>query len=135
MKKLLNFFLISVVSLPIFSDETSEESVFDEVVVTAQRQEQSLQDVPIAVSAFTADDLATQQIENGTDLQLVVPGLQFAPTDNGGSFSIRGLRNFAVGATSDSGVEIHMNDLPMGRTTMQDSGFFDMERIVFNFYT
>ena len=129
MKKLLNFFLISVVSLPIFSDETSEDSVFDEVVVTAQRQEQSLQDVPIAVSAFTADDLATQQIENGTDLQLVVPGLQFAPTDNGGSFSIRGLRNFAVGATSDSGVEIHMNDLPMGRTTMQDSGFFDMERI------
>ena len=129
MKKLLNFFLISVVSIPIFSDETSEESVFDEVVVTAQRQEQSLQDVPIAVSAFTADDLATKQIEDGTDLQLVVPGLQFAPTDNGGSFSIRGLRNFAVGATSDSGVEIHMNDLPMGRTTMQDSGFFDMERI------
>ena len=131
MKKLFNLLLFPLISLPIFADESNEsgDSVFDEVVVTAQRQEQSLQDVPIAVSAFDSDDLATQQIETGSDLQLVVPGLQFSPTDAGGSFSIRGLRNFAVGATADSGVEIHMNDLPMGRTTMQDGNFFDMERI------
>lgn len=128
MRNLIQILLISVISFPIFTDE-SDESVFDEVVVTAQRQEQSLQDVPIAVSAFDSEGLETQQIEGGSDLQLVVPGLQFSPTDSGGSFAIRGLRNFAVGATSDSGVEIHMNDLPMGRTTMQDGNFFDMERV------
>ena len=128
MRNLIQILLISVISFPIFTDEL-DESVFDEVVVTAQRQEQSLQDVPIAVSAFDSEGLETQQIEGGSDLQLVVPGLQFSPTDSGGSFAIRGLRNFAVGATSDSGVEIHMNDLPMGRTTMQDGNFFDMERV------
>ena len=117
MRNLIQILLISVISFPIFTDE-SDESVFDEVVVTAQRQEQSLQDVPIAVSAFDSEGLETQQIEGGSDLQLVVPGLQFSPTDSGGSFAIRGLRNFAVGATSDSGVEIHMNDLPMGRSFM-----------------
>ena len=68
MRKLIKLLLITAISLPIFAEE-SDDSIFDEIVVTAQRQEQSLQDVPIAVSAFTADDLATQQIENGTDLQ------------------------------------------------------------------
>ena len=41
----------------------------------------------------------------------------------------RSLFEVAVGATSDSGVEIHMNDLPMGRTTMQDGNFFDMNQL------
>ena len=80
MRNLIQILLISVISFPIFTDE-SDESVFDEVVVTAQRQEQSLQDVPIAVSAFDSEGLETQQIEGGSDLQLVVPGLQFSPTD------------------------------------------------------
>ena len=72
MRNLIQLLLISVISFPIFTDE-SDESVFDEVVVTAQRQEQSLQDVPIAVSAFDSESLETQQIEGGSDLQLVVP--------------------------------------------------------------
>ena len=84
MRKLVQLLLITAISLPIFTEE-SDDSVFDEVVVTAQRQEQSLQDVPIAVSAFDEEGLANQQIEGGSDLQLVVPGLQFSPTDAGGS--------------------------------------------------
>jgi len=42
------------------------------IVVTAQRQSQSLQDVPIAVSAFDAKALDSQQIENAADLQLTL---------------------------------------------------------------
>jgi len=102
----------------------------EEVIVTSQRVEESLQDVPIAVTALTANMLDDMQIESGSDLQLVTPSLNFQGNDSGGgAFNIRGITNLAVSATAESGVEIHMNDLPVGSTTMQDGEFLDMERI------
>ena len=110
--------------LPAYADD----NVLEEVIVTAQRVEQSLQDVPLAVSAFSADTLKEQQIEGMSDLQLAAPSLQFAASDGaGGSFAIRGITNLATSATADSGVEVHVNDIPMGRTTAQDGEFFDLE--------
>ena len=94
------------------------------------RVEESLQDVPIAVTALTSEMLDDMQIESGSDLQMITPSLSFQGGDaGGGTFNIRGITNLAVSATSESGVEIHVNDLPVGSTTMQDGEFFDMERI------
>ena len=108
----------------------AEEGTLEEVIVTAQRVEQSLQEVPLAISAFSADSLSEQQIETMSDLQLATPSLQFAAADGrGGSFAIRGITNLATAATADSGVEVHVNDIPMGRTTAQDGEFFDLERV------
>ncbi len=105
-------------------------SSIEEVIVTSQRVEESLQDVPIAVTALTANMLDDMQIESGSDLQLVTPSLNFQGNDSGGgAFNIRGITNLAVSATAESGVEIHVNDLPVGSTTMQDGEFLDMERI------
>ena len=102
----------------------------EEVIVTSQRVEESLQDVPIAVTALTSEMLDDMQIESGSDLQMITPSLSFQGGDaGGGTFNIRGITNLAVSATSESGVEIHVNDLPVGSTTMQDGEFFDMQRI------
>jgi outer membrane receptor protein involved in Fe transport len=74
--------------------------------------------------------LEDMQIEGGSDLQLVTPSLSFQGSDaSGGSFNIRGITNLAVSPTAESGVEIHVNDMPVGATTMQDGDFLDMERI------
>ena len=114
---------------PAFAQDEAVNSI-EEVIVTSQRVEESLQDVPIAVTALTADMLEDQQIQSGSDLQLVTPSLNFQGSDaGGGAFNIRGITNLAVSATAESGVEIHMNDLPLGSTTMQDGEFLDMERI------
>ena len=133
MYKRINILLISLLASSLYSAEGTEdkkESVFDEVIVTAQRVEQSLQDVPISVSAFSAEQIAEQQIETGGDLQIVVPSLTFQKDGaRGGQFAIRGIENGATSNTADTGVEVHMNSLPMGSTTMQDGEFFDMERI------
>ena len=105
-------------------------NLIEEVIVTSQRVEESLQDVPIAVTALTSEMLDDMQIESGSDLQMITPSLSFQGGDaGGGTFNIRGITNLAVSATSESGVEIHVNDLPVGSTTMQDGEFFDMERI------
>jgi len=133
MYKKINVLLISLLAVSLYSAEGTEdkkESVFDEVVVTAQRVEQSLQDVPISVSAFSAAQIDEQQIETGGDLQVVVPSLTFVKDGaRGGQFGIRGISNGATSNTADTGVEVHMNSLPMGSTTMQDGEFFDMQRI------
>ena len=107
------------------------QSTIEEVIVTAQRTEQSLQSVPIAVSAFTNEALQERQIEVSSDLQLQVPGITFSAStfSGGGGFSIRGITNFATAASADAGVEIHMNGLPLGTTSANEVGFLDMERI------
>ena len=56
----------------------SAQSISDEIVVTAQRQEQSLQDVPIAVSAFGGDDLQARQLESFQDIQFNIPNFAFS---------------------------------------------------------
>ena len=132
-KKLLglSFLIIGVFSYaPALMAAEAEGAVLEEIVVTSQRTEESLQDVPIAVTAISAQMLEDQQIEGGSDLQLVTPSLSFQGGDSsGGSFNIRGITNLAVSATAESGVETHVNDLPVGSYTMQDGDFFDLERV------
>jgi len=127
---------VSVLSLSLLllaypaQSQESSASLIEEIIVTSQRTEESLQDVPIAVTALTSSMLEDMQIEGGSDLQLVTPSLSFQGSDaSGGSFNIRGITNLAVSPTAESGVEIHVNDMPVGATTMQDGDFLDMERI------
>ena len=67
--------LAMAVATPAYAQDAEEEVARDafggEIVVTAQRQSERLQDVPIAVSAFSTESLEAQQIENPSDLQLV----------------------------------------------------------------
>ena len=106
------------------------QATIEEVIVTAQRTEQSLQDVPIAVSAFTDEVLADRQIEYASDIQLQVPGVAFTATQFGaGGFSIRGITNLATAASADAGVEIHLNGLPLGLTSVSEIQYLDMARL------
>src|SRR3546814_1057560 len=79
------YWLASAVLMALPQVSNAQEAIAEEpdggdnvIVVTAQRQAQSLQDVPIAVSAFSAESLRTQQIENASDLQLTLPNVSFS---------------------------------------------------------
>ena len=101
-----------------------------DVVVTAQRQSQRLQDVPIAVSAFTAENLEKQQIVNPTALQQTLPNVTFTKTNfTSSSFTIRGVGDLCTGTTCDSATAIHVNDMPLLGTRLFESEFFDLERV------
>jgi outer membrane receptor protein involved in Fe transport len=101
-----------------------------DIVVTAQRQSQRLQDVPIAVSAFTAENLEKQQIPNPLALQQTLPNVTFTKTNfSSSSFTIRGIGDLCVGVTCDSATALHMNDMPLLGSRMLDAEFFDLERI------
>jgi iron complex outermembrane receptor protein len=105
-------------------------SAVGDIIITAQRQSQRLQDVPIAVSAFTAANLEKQQIVNPLALQQSLPNITFTKTNfTTSSFTIRGIGDLCVGATCDSATAIHVNDMPLVTTRLFESEFYDLERI------
>src|SRR3546814_681281 len=64
----------------------------NEIVVTAQKRVESIQDVPIAMTALSQDDLTEQKIESGADIMRAVPNLTFSKSNfSGYNVSIRGI--------------------------------------------
>ena len=104
-------------------------AAIEEVVVTAQRAEESVQEVPIAVSAFTGAMLEDKQIVSPSDLQLNAPNVSYSDTNFGGSsFSIRGIGRLVISSTGESGVSIHQNEIAVP-TNLPAAEFYDMERV------
>jgi len=100
------------------------------VTVTTQKVEQSIQDVPIAVSAFDEAALDKMQLTGGADLLKAIPNTAFTAGNFGGfNFRIRGIGVDAVAQSSDAGVGIHQNDVPLGANRLLEAEFFDMERV------
>ncbi|HMO75014.1 MAG TPA: TonB-dependent receptor [Sphingopyxis sp.] len=122
---------MSVATPALAQDAQTETDAFGgEIVVTAQRQSERLQDVPIAVSAFSAEALEAQQIENPSDLQLTLPNVTFTKTNfTSSSFTIRGIGDLCVGVSCDSATAIHQNESPLIGTRLFETEFFDLERI------
>ena len=96
------------------SSERSEDAI-DEIVVTAQRQEQNLQRTPVAVTALSSDQLASRNVQNLGDLVNVVPslatGAQTASQGgNAAAFAIRGLGQQRDGNGTQAAVAIYIDD-------------------------
>jgi outer membrane receptor protein involved in Fe transport len=107
-----------------------EEGVLENIVVTAQRREEKLIDVPIAVSAFDNAGLERRQIEQASDLQLNIPNVSFTKTNfSGSNFQIRGIGVSSIGASSDSGVETHFNSMPIKIPRLFEADYFDLQRL------
>ncbi|MFT6472712.1 MAG: outer membrane receptor protein involved in Fe transport [Afipia broomeae] len=126
----------SAISFPAFAQDATGDDLEDPrfstnvIIVTAQRQNQSLQEVPIAVSAFDAAALEAQQIENASDLQLTLPNVSFTKSNfTSSSFTIRGIGDLCVGVTCDSATAIHTNGSPLFGTRLFETEYFDLERV------
>jgi len=116
---------------PVSNDTAGARNAYtDDIVITAQRQSQTLQEVPIAVSAFSAETLQAQQIDNASDLQLTLPNVQFSKGNfTAASFTIRGIGDLCVGISCDSATAIHLNGSPLIGTRLFETEYFDLERI------
>jgi outer membrane receptor protein involved in Fe transport len=100
------------------------------VTVTTQKVEQSIQDVPIAVSAFDEESLNKLQLAGGPDLVKSIPNVSFTKGNFAGyNFKVRGIGNDAVAQSGDAGVGVHQNDVPLTANNLFEAEFFDMERI------
>jgi iron complex outermembrane receptor protein len=93
----------------------------EEIVVTARKRAESLQETPIAISAFTAESLERQQIVSTEDLDQVAPNLQFAAygpltgNNSAAQVFIRGIGQTDGSSGVDPGVGLYIDDVYMGR--------------------
>ena len=87
------------------SGDDEEPRRLGAVLVTTQKTEESIQDVPIAVSAFDEESLDKLQLAGGPDLVKSIPNVNFTNGNFGGyNFRIRGIGVDAVSTSSDAGV-------------------------------
>ncbi|MFN3469062.1 MAG: TonB-dependent receptor [Novosphingobium sp.] len=125
---------VAAVSSPVFAQNAPQSSEdgfgVEEIIVTAQRQAQRLQDVPIAVSAFSPEALDKQQIRNTLDLQLSLPNITFTKTNfTSSSFTIRGIGDLCVGVSCDQATAIHINSSPLFATRLFEGEFYDLAQV------
>ena len=85
-----------------YGQENSDgaDGAIEEVLVTARKIEESLQDIPLSISAFTSQDINDRSIEELEDIALLTPGLTFEDFSNGafGTPVIRGASQFDIDA-------------------------------------
>ena len=106
------------------------EGTVDTLVVTAQKKEEDIQDVPIAISAFTETALQEQKIEGGFDLLKAIPNVTFSKNNfTSYNFSIRGIGTKAVSATTDPGVAVAFNSSGLIVNRLFEQEYFDVERV------
>ncbi|MGE5564975.1 MAG: TonB-dependent receptor domain-containing protein [Parcubacteria group bacterium] len=100
------------------------------LIVTAQKKEEAIQDVPIAISAFTQKSLEEQKIEGGFDLLKAIPNVTFSKNNfTSYNFSIRGIGTKAVSATTDPGVAVSFNNIALIQNRLFEQEYFDVERV------
>lgn len=103
-----------------------------EVVVTAQKREENIRSVPLSISAVTAEDLASNHIQNFADLTRAVPNLSFSSLGGEGlsNLEIRGISSQAGTAT----VSVYLDDVSLTTRNLYTDGaaeprIFDLDRV------
>ena len=113
-----------------FAQDDDGARTLSTVVVTTQKTEESIQDVPIAVSAFDEESLDKLQLAGGPDLVKSIPNVNFTKGNFGGfNFRIRGIGVDAVSTAADAGVGVHLNDVPLTSNSLFEAEFYDIERV------
>ena len=102
----------------------------EEVIVTTQKRAQSLQDVPISVSAFTGSFIEKAQISDAKAMALLTPGVS-GDTDDSflDSMNVRGISTNDFGVGAEPSIGVYQDGIYLGRTGGALSSFFDIELV------
>jgi len=123
---------VFVIVTPVKSEVKTDVRV-EEVYVTARRREESVQDIPIAISAFTAADLKEAGIRNLSDMEGIVPGLNMGGGGNGvkkdSNPFIRGVGQRETKVTLDPAVGTYVDGIYLARTAGAMLDTIGVERI------
>ncbi|MEQ1817986.1 MAG: TonB-dependent receptor [Terricaulis sp.] len=119
----------SLNAAPAFAQD-EESGGLDEIVVTAQRREESLQDVPIAITAFTQEDLERTAAVGIQDVASRAPGVTLTQFNIGEpQLYIRGVGTTSDSAASDPSIGISIDEVSIGRTGASALAFLDVNRV------
>lgn len=116
-------------AVPAFAQDSAAEGVGD-IVVTANKREQSLQKVPIAITAFDESGIREARIENFRDVVLRIPNFYAdSVSRTQTSIAMRGAGSLEDSPGSDQAVALFVDEVYVGENSGLDFDFFDVERI------
>lgn len=108
----------------------SDEPASGDIVVTANKRTQNINDVGLTISAISADSLASQRIENVADIAQATPGLTFAPTPNATPvYTLRGVGFYESSLAAYPDVSLYIDQVPLALPIMSSLVGFDLERV------
>ncbi len=124
------------VLLPLFgsksyaqTDTAGASTSLDEIVVSARRRDENLQDVPMAIQTFGAEDLENSGIKSFREVATRIPGMIFNDTaGNSQEIFIRGIGNTLTGAATENSFGVFIDGVAMPRSTGGQIPLFDLER-------
>ena len=125
-KTTLGLALAGVLTLPIVAQEAQE---IEEIIVTAQKREQKLQDVPLSILAITGEDIQVGGYENMEDLATFVPNLFMSDALTGQNLFLRGIGSTVANEAFEQAVAQFHDGVYYGRDNLSQNGFFDLERV------
>jgi iron complex outermembrane receptor protein len=108
--------------------DASEES--SEIIVTARKRAESLQDVPLSISVFGGEQLETARVDDASDFLIRVPGVGFGqPFKSFSPVAIRGASTQDDSPGVDPNVAIFVDEVYIGSTTFVEFDLYDLERV------
>ncbi len=119
--------LLSLVLLPFVANA----AVLEEVVVTAQKREQNVQDVGIAISAFTGDQMRTLGYSNAQQITALAPGVSTVQPNGEANYglAIRGAANSDFVANQESPVSLYVDEVYISQMSGAGFALFDLDRV------
>jgi len=112
------------------AEEVADQDGIAEIIVTARKSSENIQSVPVSVTALSADDLASKQVFEVTDLARTAPSLTISTGGTGPAsivyLAIRGQAQNSPNSLSDSSVGIYMDGVYVARPIVGNLGFLDM---------
>ena len=108
--------------------EQSDQGLSD-IIVTAQRRAENVQDVPLAVTALTADALARNDIRDLSRVEVLTPGFSFGKSGSDARPAIRGVRTENVGVSGDPTIGFFVDNVYRSRATQANEPFVDVSLV------
>lgn len=111
------------------ADNSPDNSVLQEVVVTAEKRAEGLQNIPIAITAISGNTLEKASIKDVSDLVQVAPSLQFGTRSTNIFIALRGIGQAGQDIGSQSGVTVALDGVPLLDHFMMNTAFLDIDRV------
>ena len=108
---------------------SEDSSGLGEIIVTAQKRSENVQNVPMAVTAFGANSIEDRQINDIADLTKLVPSMFVGQNYGANTFTIRGVSTGLTSGAEDPSIAVHINGVYQPRSRSIDVATMDLERI------
>ena len=105
------------------------QTALEEIVVTAQKRDQSLSDVPVSVQVLSGETFIEQGLNTLEDAANFIPGLQVEQTEGGATVRIRGISNEGYNVAFEQATAVFNDGVYFGRQLQALAGVYDIEQM------